>query len=155
MNTAAKIVLIGLITGILSSCTSGTTSTAAAVQVNISGTWLGDFLSELLSTDMDVNPTEAGRISAVVTLTINQDEENKLTGIANISDPETNCFAGGPITGEISQSTYTITIDDGFGSDITLTGQATETTLEGVYSATAAGERCPPHTGEANFAKST
>ena len=152
MNTVVKIAIIGLMTALISSCTSGTTSTAAVVPLNISGTWLGNFLSEILSLDPDVNPAEVEQISAVVTLTINQDEAGVLTGIANISDPETNCFAGGPISaGMITGSTYTMTIADGFGSTITLTGEATATTLEGVYSATAVAARCPPHTGNSNF----
>ena len=153
MNTVGKITIIGLLSAMISSCSSGTT--ASAGPLTIAGTWVGAFLSEVLSTDVMVNPTGVPRISAQVTLTINQDENNKLTGIANISDPETSCFSGGPFEGEITGSNYNIVITDGFGATITLTGEATINTMRGVYSTTAGGGgRCPAHTGEANFDKS-
>lgn len=152
MNTVIKISIIALLAGLISSCTSGTT--ASAGPLSITGEWIGAFLSSILVVGDDViNPTGVERISAQVSLNINQDEGGNLTGIASISDPETNCFTGGPIEGKITGSSYSMKIDDGFGSTITLTGQATASELNGVYNATEVADRCPPHTGDANFTK--
>ncbi len=109
------------------SCSSGTTSGILAL---LTGNWAGMMVS--------TNDPSA-RFSGNVTMSITQDDFGFITGIINISDPETNCWIGGILdpTSSITGARVILSWSDGNGAFVTVDATATNTTINGLYNSTA------------------
>ncbi len=109
------------------SCSSGTTSGILAL---LTGNWAGVMLS-----------TSAGApgFSGNVTMSITQDEFGFITGIINISDPETNCWVGGILnpTSSITGARVILSWSDGSGAAVSVDATATNSSINGLYNSTA------------------
>jgi hypothetical protein len=109
------------------SCSSGTTSGILAL---LTGNWAGVMLS--------TSPPPPG-FSGNITMSITQDEFGFITGIINISDPETNCWIGGILLegSSITGSRVVLSWVDNSGATVTVDATATNNSISGLYNSTA------------------
>ena len=131
---SSKVTIALFFSVFLTSCESGTVETAGPTELS-STTYSGTLTSVTLSTsDPSINPTGQATITATVTFNLSVDDMGTLTGVVNISDPNTNCFSGGPITGTVTGSNINFTITDGIAGPVNFSGTFTGTSLTGSYS---------------------
>ncbi len=109
------------------SCSSGVTSGILAL---LTGNWLGQMVS--------TNDPSA-RFSGNVSMSITQDELGFITGIINISDPETNCWIGGILdaASSITGARVLLSWSDTSGAVVTVDATATNNSINGLYNSTA------------------
>lgn len=116
------------------SCSSGTTSGILAL---LTGNWVGTMVS---------TNDPAARFSGNVTMSITQDEFGFITGIINISDPETNCWIGGILdpTSSITGARVILSWADTSGALVTVDATATNNSINGLYNSTAPSSAAAP-----------
>ncbi len=116
------------------SCSSGTTSGILAL---LTGNWVGMMVS--------TNDPSA-RFSGNVNMSITQDDFGFITGIINISDPETNCWIGGLLdsTSSITGARVILSWSDTSGASVTVDATATNTSINGLYNSTAPSGAAAP-----------
>lgn len=116
------------------SCSSGTTSGILAL---LTGNWAG----KMVSTN-----DPAARFSGNITMRIEQDDFGFITGIINISDPETNCWIGGILdpTSSITGSRVILSWTDNSGALVTVDATATNNSISGLYNSTAPSGAAAP-----------
>ena len=131
---SSKVTLALFFSAFLTSCESGTVETAGPA-LPPSTTYSGTLTSVTLSTsDPSINPTGQATITATVTFNFSVSDMGILTGVVNISDTNTNCFSGGPISGTVTGSNINFTITDGIAGSVNFSGTFTSTSLTGNYS---------------------
>jgi len=109
---------------LLSGCTSADTASFIA---NITGNWSGTIDGFISAT----NKTHHVSFTANI---VQNTTDDTVTGTAAIPSSGDACFVGGPITGSVTGSKVEMQIADETGASISLTGDASDTTMTGIFS---------------------